>query len=261
MREPFYSLCAEIKNIDPERVQESPIKEVMRYMWEGKDFVDLKPLASSINIYLHIPYAQLNDPKRRAEDVSQKGRHSGGESMIKITRPDDIPYAIYLIRQLTNYPFTKEEVRDYLERETGGSMRSLALTRSTRSKTRRGTGSTQTKSYSIEDHKFLTLGSPIRPLFDLLRKEIKGLDSERVQESSKKVIIRYMWEEKDFVDLKAFASGINIYLHIPYDQLNDPKRKTKDVSNLGRNSGGETLIRITRPDDIPYATYLIRQLL
>ena len=69
-------------------------------MWENDGFVDSMSLASAMNVYLHVPRHQLNDPERKIKDVNRKGQWSRGASLIKLAQSDDIPYMISLMRQL-----------------------------------------------------------------------------------------------------------------------------------------------------------------
>jgi uncharacterized protein with ParB-like and HNH nuclease domain/predicted transport protein len=122
--------------------------------------------------------------------------------------------------------------------------------------TYRGT-STKAVPYSLEDHPHLTQGAPMRPLFDLLRKEVMALDPS-VTEEVLKLYVAFK-AETNFVDVVPQKSRLRLSLNLPFHELNDPKGLARDVTNLGRWGNGDVEIGFSDSADLPYVMGLIRQ--
>ena len=111
--------------------------------------------------------------------------------------------------------------------------------------------------YTIDDHTHLDAGTPMRELFELLRKEILALDA-CVTEEFLKLYIAYK-AETNFVDVVAQAARLRLSLNMPFHELNDPRGIAKDVAGLGRWGNGDVEIGLTVEGDLPYVLGLIRQ--
>src|SRR5690554_1463540 len=122
--------------------------------------------------------------------------------------------------------------------------------------TYRGT-STKAVPYSLEDHPHLTQGAPMRPLFELLRKEVMALDPS-VTEEVLKLYVAFK-AESNFVDVVPQKSRLRLSLNLPFHELNDPKGIARDVTNLGRWGNGDVEIGFSDSADLPYVMGLIRQ--
>jgi uncharacterized protein with ParB-like and HNH nuclease domain/predicted transport protein len=111
--------------------------------------------------------------------------------------------------------------------------------------------------YSIEDHPFLANGQAMRPVFDVLRKEILALDP-CVTEEFLKLYVAYK-AETNFVDVVPQAARLRLSLNMPYHELRDPQRLAKDVTNLGRWGNGDVEVGLSDLDAITYVMGLVRQ--
>jgi len=111
------------------------------------------------------------------------------------------------------------------------------------------------KEYGLQDHIYLQ-GEPLL-IFDQLRKRILNLDSS-VQEVILKLYIAYK-SSTNFVDIIAQRSGLKLSLNMSYEEIDDPQKLCKDVSDLGRWGNGDVEFKLNSTDDIEYAMYLIRQ--
>lgn len=96
-KELFTQLRKEILAIDP-CVHEVVLKNYVAYKAET-NFVDIIPKAKGLRLTLNMKFPDLNDPKSRAEDVSDKGRWGNGEVSVFLLKASDIPYVMGLIRQ------------------------------------------------------------------------------------------------------------------------------------------------------------------
>lgn len=63
------------------------------------NFVDVVPQAKRLRLTLNMRFAELDDPRKIAKDVSEKGRWGNGEVVVPLQRISDIPYVIGLVRQ------------------------------------------------------------------------------------------------------------------------------------------------------------------
>ena len=111
--------------------------------------------------------------------------------------------------------------------------------------------------YTLDDHAQLVEGSPMRPLFEKLRKEVLALDA-CVSEEVLKLYIAYK-AETNFVDVVPQSSRLRLSLNMPFHELHDPKRFAKDVTNLGRWGNGDVEVGLSKAEDMSYIMGLVRQ--
>lgn len=112
-------------------------------------------------------------------------------------------------------------------------------------------------SYSIGDHPHLASSSPMRSLFEELRKEILALDP-CVTEEFLKLYVAYK-AETNFVDVVPQYSRLRLSLNMKFHELHDPRGAAKDVSNLGRWGNGDVEVALSDIGDLPYVLGLVRQ--
>ena len=111
--------------------------------------------------------------------------------------------------------------------------------------------------YTLDDHQHLTEGSAIRDLFNALRKEVLALDP-CVTEEFLKFYIAYK-AETNFVDIVPQKIRLRLSLNMPFHELNDPRRLSRDVTNLGIWGNGDIRVDISNLADLPYVIGLVRQ--
>ena len=111
--------------------------------------------------------------------------------------------------------------------------------------------------YTLGDHPYLLPGSPMRPLFDELRKEVLSLDP-CVSEEVLKLYVAYK-AETNFVDVTPQMSRLRLTLNMRFHELHDPKQIGKDITNLGRWGNGDVEVDLDNSDHIPYIMGLVRQ--
>lgn len=112
-------------------------------------------------------------------------------------------------------------------------------------------------SYDLSDHPQLATGTPMRALFDALRKEVMALDPG-VTEEVLKLYIAFK-AETNFVDVVPQKSRLRLSLNMAFHELHDPKGEAKDVTNLGRWGNGDVEVGLSSLDDLPYVMGLVRQ--
>jgi predicted transport protein len=79
-------------------VSEEFLKRYVAYKAET-NFVDVVPQAKRLRLSLNMRFADINDPKELCEDVTGLGRWGNGDVAIGLSKLDDLPYVIGLVRQ------------------------------------------------------------------------------------------------------------------------------------------------------------------
>ncbi len=100
----FRSFRKEVMSIDP-CVSEEILKYYIAFKAET-NFVDVEPQAKRLKLILNIKYADLNDPKGLAKDVSALGKWGNGDAEVRLSSQDEIPYVMGLVRQAFNKQMT-----------------------------------------------------------------------------------------------------------------------------------------------------------
>ncbi|MGL2334009.1 GmrSD restriction endonuclease domain-containing protein [Helicobacter pylori] len=112
------------------------------------------------------------------------------------------------------------------------------------------------KVYDLSSYDF---GSHSRELFDILSKEIKALD-EKIVEEFNKHYISYKFST-NFVDIVPLNKGLNLYLNMKFNELQDKKNLARDMTNKGHLGNGDIEVKLETKEDIPYCLGLIKQAL
>ncbi|GHQ84411.1 hypothetical protein VN0410_06710 [Helicobacter pylori] len=111
------------------------------------------------------------------------------------------------------------------------------------------------KVYDLSSYKF---GSHSRELFDILSKEIKALD-EKILEKFNKMCISYKFDT-NFVSIVPLKNGgLNLYLNMPFYELQDEKNLAKKAK--GNYGNGDIEVKLETKENIPYCLELIKQAL
>lgn len=112
------------------------------------------------------------------------------------------------------------------------------------------------KAYSVEKH--LEGKNPaITELFRHLQKAINEL-GENVEEAPTKLYIAYK-TSRNFCEAQIQDSQIKMFLDLPLKELDDPRKKARDVSGIGHWGTGDTQVVLNSLDDVEYVMSLIRQ--
>ncbi|MBF2759560.1 MAG: DUF262 domain-containing protein [Ectothiorhodospiraceae bacterium AqS1] len=112
------------------------------------------------------------------------------------------------------------------------------------------------KSYSVESFKYLK-SNELRILFDGIDKEIINLDSSVKREFTK----RYIAYKADgnFVDIQPMKNSLDLYINMPFDDIQDPNGICEDVSDKGHLGNGDIKVKLKTTDDIDCILDLVRQ--
>ncbi len=112
------------------------------------------------------------------------------------------------------------------------------------------------KDYDLDHYNF----SPYsRELFDILSEGIKALD-EGITEDRNKHYTSYKFET-NFVDIVPLKNGLNLYLNMPFHELQDEKNLARDMTNKGHLGNGDIEFKLEIKENIPYCLGLIKQAL
>ena len=112
-------------------------------------------------------------------------------------------------------------------------------------------------SYSIADYSQLTTGSPMRALFETLRKDVLALDP-CVIEGFRKHYIAYK-AKTSFVNVVLRKEHLLLFLSMQFHELHDPRGLARDVANIGHDSTGDVEVRLSELEKLPYVMSLVRQ--
>ena len=117
--------------------------------------------------------------------------------------------------------------------------------------------SEKAEDYTIDDHPQLAIGSPMRGLFEIFRKEVLALDP-CVSEEFLKLYVAYK-AETNFVDVVPQKNRLRLSLNMQFHELHDPKGMAKDITSLGRWGNGDVELGFSELKELPYVLGLVRQ--
>ena len=86
-----------VRGLDP-CVTEDFLKRYIAYKAET-NFVDVVPQANGLQLTLNMSFADLDDPRGLALDVTGVGRWGNGDVAVRLTELDQLPYVVSLVRQ------------------------------------------------------------------------------------------------------------------------------------------------------------------
>lgn len=96
-KELFLAFRKEVMALDP-CVSEEFLKLYVAYKAET-NFVDIVPQAQQLRISLNMRFPDISDPKGICRDISGLGRWGNGDVDIRLSKREEIPYVIGLVRQ------------------------------------------------------------------------------------------------------------------------------------------------------------------
>lgn len=117
--------------------------------------------------------------------------------------------------------------------------------------------SSSNTSYDLTHHPQLATGSPMRVLFEALRKEVISLDPG-ITEEILKLYVAFK-AETNFVDVIPQKSRLLLVLNLAFHELHDPRGLARDITNLGRWGNGDVEVGLSAVAELPYVMGLVRQ--
>jgi len=97
VRSVFNEFRKQVLALDP-CVTETFLKLYVAYKAET-NFVDIVPQAKRLRLSLKVTFAEINDPKGLCKDVSALGRWGNGDVEVGLSKIEEIPYVMSLVRQ------------------------------------------------------------------------------------------------------------------------------------------------------------------
>jgi len=97
MRKLFEAFRKEVLALDP-CVTEEFLKLYVAYKAES-NFVDVVPQKSRLRLSLNMKFHEIYDPRGLCKDVTNLGRWGNGDVEVALSRPEDLPYVMGLVRQ------------------------------------------------------------------------------------------------------------------------------------------------------------------
>ena len=107
MKELFLAFRKEVMALDP-CVSEEFLKLYVAYKAET-NFADVVPQAQKLRISLNMRFPDISDPKGICRDVSRLGRWGNGDVEFRLSKHEEIPYVIGLVRQSLERQLGNEE--------------------------------------------------------------------------------------------------------------------------------------------------------
>ncbi|MEP7133598.1 MAG: DUF5655 domain-containing protein [Chloroflexota bacterium] len=112
--------------------------------------------------------------------------------------------------------------------------------------------------YILDDH-LKGKSEDIKNLFDALKERIFLLNTDDdILEKPNKIYISYK-HGKNFCEIHPQSKDIKIWLDISYNDLDDPKKFGRDVSNVGHHGTGEVETKLGNLSELDDVMYLIEQ--
>jgi uncharacterized protein with ParB-like and HNH nuclease domain/predicted transport protein len=102
----FLALKEQVMAINP-AVYEDVLKYYIAFKAET-NFVDVVFYASRLKLTINLPFGELQDPQNKAENIKGKGRWGNGEVSVDVRTAEDIPYAMFIVRQAYDRQFEGE---------------------------------------------------------------------------------------------------------------------------------------------------------
>ncbi len=112
-------------------------------------------------------------------------------------------------------------------------------------------------SYTIDDHPNLTIGAPMRDLFEAFRTQVLAINP-CVAEEFLKLYVAYK-AETNFVDVIPLKRCLKLTLNMQFHELYDQKNLARDITGLGRWGNGDVRVKFSSIEELPYVMSLVRQ--
>jgi predicted transport protein len=161
----------------------------------------------------------------------------------------DLPIELWEIKQFENNTISFDQVQKSSAKE---SIKTISRTDETVESV-----SKEVKVYTEQDH----LGEvdfEIRELYEQVKERLINMD-DNISAQPKKQTIGFKVDNNIFCDIVVQGKGLKIYLNLKSGDLEDPKKITRDVSNVGHWGNGSYEIKLNDMDDIDYILSLIKQ--
>ncbi|MGZ9224895.1 MAG: DUF5655 domain-containing protein [Anaerolineales bacterium] len=112
--------------------------------------------------------------------------------------------------------------------------------------------------YSLDDH-LKGKSEDVKILFEAIKERIFALNVDNdILEKPNKIYVSYK-HGKNFCEVRPQSKEIKIWLDIPYSDLDDPKKLSRDVSKVGHYGTGDVETKLANLSKLDDVMYLIEQ--
>ncbi len=159
----------------------------------------------------------------------------------------DLPIELWEIKRYNNDTVTFNQI------QTTGAQESVKTISGKDETTKRV--NKEIKVYTEDEH--LQIASPeILELYENFKASI--LNFEGVEIKPKKKYIAFV-SGSNISDIHVQRKSLKLWINLSKGNLDDPKKITRDVSNIGHWGNGDYEIQVTNDDDLEYIISLIKQ--
>ena len=113
----------------------------------------------------------------------------------------------------------------------------------------------QKTGWTLDDFPYLS--GELLDLFEQLKQQILCLDVSISEQINKHYIVYK--SNKTFVSITPQAKRLRLILNLPFAEIQDPKKRCRDVANIGTLGMGDVDVVISSENEINYIMFLIRQ--
>lgn len=160
----------------------------------------------------------------------------------------DLPIELWEIKKYTNQTVSYNQI------QTNGAEESIkTISREN------DTINTVNKEIIVytEDDRLVKGNDEIQELYEKFKISILNFDGITIK--PKKFYIAFVKNSSNVVDFEIQKSSLKIHINLKQKELDDPKKITRDVSNIGTYGNGDYEIKISNDNDIEYILSLIKQ--
>ena len=160
----------------------------------------------------------------------------------------DLPIELWEIKKYTNQTISYNQI------QTNGAEESIkTISREN------DTINTVNKEIIVytEDDRLVKGNDEIQELYEKFKISILNFDGITIKPN--KFYIAFVKNSSNVVDFEIQKSSLKIHINLKQKELDDPKKITRDVSNIGTYGNGDYEIKISNDDDIEYILSLIKQ--
>ncbi|TCJ98883.1 putative transport protein [Volucribacter psittacicida] len=114
------------------------------------------------------------------------------------------------------------------------------------------------KTYTEDDH-LEGKSEEIKELYDIFKNEVLRLDNN-IEIVPVKMYIAFKLKT-NVIDVLPQKKNLKIWINMKKGQLDDPKKLTRDISNIGHNGNGDYDLTISNTENLEYIMSLIKQVI
>ena len=116
--------------------------------------------------------------------------------------------------------------------------------------------SREVKTFTEEQHLKVTNAS-IKELYNQFKEFVLSISSEITVKPQKQYIA--FRSKSNIADVCVLRNALKIFLNLKKGKLDESKKLTRDVSNIGHWGNGEYELRVDSEDELEYVISLVRQ--